>query len=208
MTARSTLPAWLAVGLALVGPGHAAAGDEHQLIVRALAVRQGMVVADVGAGSGEYTGALAGAVGGAGRVYATEVEQRHLDALASRMEREGHRNVIPVLGTDTDTGLPAACCDRLLLRLVYHHFTQPAPMRESLKRALRPGGRVAVIDVPPQKGWPVLPGTPERGGHGIAAEALKAEMTAAGWRLVEEHAQWPGDPGAYCLVFEPAASAR
>lgn len=189
-------------------PGHAADGDEARRIERALGLRAGMIVADVGAGSGDFTSGLARAVGPTGRVYATEIEQRHLDAIDARMQAAGLRNVSTVLGTSRDAGLPAGCCDRILLRLVYHHFSEPAPMRDSLLRALRPGGRIAVVDLPPQPGWRPLPDTPDRGGHGIRPEVLRDEMLAAGWRLVERHDDWPGEPGAYCLVFEPADVQR
>lgn len=207
-SAVATVAASLAVALAIAAPCHAAGGTEAQLIERVLGLRPGMTVADVGAGSGEFTTGLARAVGSTGRVYATEIEQRHLAAIDLRMQAAGHRNVITVLGTLRDAGLAEGCCDRILLRLVYHHFSEPAPMRDSLLRALRPGGRIAVVDLPPQPGWRTLPDTPDRGGHGIQPEVLRDEMLAAGWQLVERHDEWPGEPGAYCLVFEPAPASR
>jgi ubiquinone/menaquinone biosynthesis C-methylase UbiE len=162
----------------------------------------------VGAGSGEWSERLAREVGPAGHVYATEIEAEDVEEIRDRMRRAGLENVTALLGTSTDTGLPAACCDAILLRLVYHHFTDPAPMRASLRRALRPGARLVVVDLQPNRGWGVLPDVPDRGGHGIREEDLIAEMTSDGFEVVARHDDWNGSGSRYCVVFrrvEPPA---
>ncbi len=174
---------------------------ERAGILEALALDSGMTVADVGAGDGRFSTVLAERVGPGGRVYATEIEQAKLDQIDGRAEDEGLDNVTTVLGGATTTGLPEGCCDAILLRLVYHHFTDPAPMRDSLWGALKPGGRIAVIDTRPQAHWPRLAGVPERGGHGIPIETLLEEMSASGFVVVKRHDAWPGDGDAYCVVF-------
>lgn len=174
---------------------------ETAAIAEALALREGSRVADVGAGDGRFSADLAARVGGAGHVFATEVDDAEITKIRSRIDADGLRNVTTLRGDQQDTGLPAACCDAILLRLVYHHFTDPAAMRRSLWAALRPGGRIAVIDVPPQKGWRHLEGVPERGGHGIEADELVGDMTRSGFEVVSRDDAWPAEHDAYCVVF-------
>ncbi|HET7295353.1 MAG TPA: methyltransferase domain-containing protein [Vicinamibacteria bacterium] len=185
----------------LTTPAPADVVAERTGILEALALRSGMTVADVGAGDGRFSVVLAERVGPGGRVYATEIEQAKLDEIGGRARDEGLDNVVAVLGDQTSTGLPEGCCDAILLRLVYHHFTDPAPMRGSLWAALRPGGRIAVIDTRPRQDWPRLSGVPERGGHGIAIDTLLEEMVASGFVVVDRHDAWPGEGDAYCVVF-------
>jgi hypothetical protein len=85
--------------------------------------------------------------------------------------------------------------------LVYHHLTDPAPMRASLIRSLRPDGVLVVVEIEPQKLWPVLPGVPDRGGHGILPSDLIEELASDGFEVVEQHDDWPGEADRYCVVF-------
>jgi SAM-dependent methyltransferase len=178
-----------------------ARSGESERLAEALALRPGMSVADVGAGRGEWAKDISRRVGPAGRVFATEVEQDKVDRIAERIADAGLTNVTTLLGTDEDTGLPAGCCDAILLRLVYHHFTDPAKMRRSLVRSLRPGARLVVVDTEPHGSWPSLPGVPDRGGHGIAPEDLIAELTGEGFTVLERHDEWPDSDSDYCVVF-------
>jgi predicted methyltransferase len=175
--------------------------EEDAVIARVLGLRPGHTVADVGAGSGKYTVGLAREVGTTGRVYATEIEQRHLDSIRERMTTENVGNVTTVLGDQASIGLPDGCCDRVLLRLVYHHFSDPPTMRTALWRAMKPGALVAVVDVPPQKNWSPLSGVPDRGGHGIELTDLIREMKSSGFELVHEQHEWPGETDGYAAVF-------
>ncbi len=159
-----------------------------------------LVVADVGAGEGEWTVPLAETVG-EGHVFATEVNEDDLPRIRQHVEDAGLDNVTVLLGTDTDTGLPDACCDVILLRMVYHHFTDPVAMRASLARALRPGGRIAVLDIEPQTNWRELDGVPERGGHGIDVDDLIREMALDGFEPVERLEDWNADEDRFCVVF-------
>lgn len=181
---------------------HAGVAEERDGIASSLALLPGMAVADVGAGDGRYSVALAHAVGPTGRVYATEVDRAEIEKIAATAQDAGLSNLTTVVGTQDDTGLPAGCCDAILLRLVYHHFTDTAAMRRSLWNALRPGGRIAVIDVPPQKGWRRLEGVPERGGHGIEVAELVAEMTGIGFEVAARDLDWPAEADAYLIVFQ------
>ncbi len=197
--------AYLSFALLLAGVGPALGlSSERSRLVEALALREGMHVADVGAGDGEWTERLAREVGTAGRVYSTEIEADDVKEIQARAHRAGLDNVTAILGTETDARLPDGCCEAVLLRMVYHHFTNPAPMRASLRRALRPGARLAVIDLRPRRDWRDLPGVPDRGGHGIRMDELVEEMTSDGFEVVARHDDWNGSGDRYCVVFRRA----
>ncbi len=193
--------------LLLAGCASAQMADEHERIAEVMGLTPGMRIADVGAGDGEWSEELARRVGVTGHVWATEVDEDDLEEVRERIDEAELRNVTTVLGGAEDTGLPEDCCDAILLRLVYHHFTDPEPMRASLRRALKPGALLAVIDIEPQTHWRDLPGVPERGGHGIPPDELVAEMTADGFEVVARYEEWPGDEDHYCVVFRQRASA-
>ena len=163
---------------------------EKELIAEVLALRAGMVVADVGGGNGEWTVDLAGRVGSEGHVYSTEVDQRQLRRIRDTVEDAGLGNVTVVEGEESATGLDEGCCDAILLRHVYHHFTDPDGMTQSLLASLRPGGLIAIIEFPSRT---------SRSDHGMRIEDLMDEVTAAGFELVREVEDWPGRD--YCVLF-------
>lgn len=172
-----------------------------------LALRPGTSVADVGAGNGQLTLALAREVGPTGRVFATEIDSARVAALRAAVEKDNLRNVVTVQATPRETGLPSACCDAIVLRRVYHHLTDPAETNLGLREALRPGGLLVVIDFPPPLSW-LWPWPPQgvpsnRGGHGIASKLVIDEVTASGFKLKELVKDWPGPRllGSYGLVF-------
>ncbi len=174
---------------------------EIERIASVLGLEPGMQVADVGAGDGEWAVELAAFVGEAGHIWATEVEAAEVEAIEQRIDRLDLHNMSAILGNQSNTGLPPGCCEAILLRMVYHHFEAPAAMRASLKRAMRPGGRIAVIDIIPQTSWRRLPDVPDRGGHGIDPEDLVAEMTGEGFEVVARYDRWNDDPDRFCIVF-------
>ena len=190
------LAVWLSAGCA-----SGASPSEMEKIAAALALEPGMTVADVGAGDGDFAVELARLVGEEGRVIATEVEEGKVADLRAMARTEGLANLSAVLGDQEDTGLEPACCDAVLLRLVYHHFQDPAPMRADLRAALKPAGVIAIIDIVPQEGWRVLSGVPDRGGHGIPPDQLLDEMTGDGFELVARFDDWNGDDERFCMVF-------
>jgi SAM-dependent methyltransferase len=190
--------------LAAAGASAPSLDSEETRTIAALGLRSGLRVADVGTGNGEWAERIAREVGETGHVYATEVDREKLQQVEERVKEDGLKNVTTVLGTQNDTGLPPGCCDAILLRMVYHHFTDPARMRASLRSALRRGAPLVVIDTEPQKNWRHLEGVPERGGHGIKEEDLVREMTADGFDVVARHHDWPGDGDRYCVVFRRA----
>ena len=108
---------------------------EADHIIDILQLRPGMTVADLGAGDGDWSEDLLPAIGEDGTLWATEVDEDLVEDLRQRFE--DHNNVRVVLGDDQATGLPPDCCDAIFVRLVYHHFTDPAPMRADLRQALQ-----------------------------------------------------------------------
>jgi ubiquinone/menaquinone biosynthesis C-methylase UbiE len=186
---------------ALAGCACGASPAEMERIAAVLGLEPGMTVADVGAGDGDFAVELARLVGEEGLVIATEVEEDKVEKLRELAQETGLANLEVVLGSQESTGLAAGCCDAILLRMVYHHFQEPAAMRADLWAALRPAGRIAIIDIVPQGAWRRLPGVPDRGGHGIAPEQLLEEMTAGEFELVGRFDSWTGDAERYCMVF-------
>jgi tRNA A58 N-methylase Trm61 len=190
------------LGALLVGcSGKAVSAAEFDEIVDALGLEAGATVADVGAGDGEWAIQLAQFVGPEGHVWATEVERDDVEDLEGEALDAFLSNVTVVLGDQSASGLPAACCDAILLRMVYHHFVHPERMRASLRQALKPGGKIAIVDITPQTSWRSLPEVPDRGGHGIPLNDLIEEMTADGFEVISRQADWNGEDDRYCVVF-------
>jgi oligopeptidase B len=115
-------------------------------IVAACRLKPGMVVADVGAGTGLFTRLFAKDVGPTGKVYAVDIAQKFLDHIARTAKEAGLKNIVPVLCTPTSAELPANSVDLVFICDTYHHFEFPFKTMASVHRALRPGGRVVLID--------------------------------------------------------------
>ena len=206
MNATVSSRAWcvsaLLVGILITGCGAGrVTAAEFDLIVEALQLEPGSVVADVGAGDGDWVVKLADHVGPDGHVWATEVDQDEIEDIEGRVLDAFLNNVTVVMGDQANAGLPPNCCDAILLRLVYHHFVVPEEMRGSLRQALKPGGLLAIVDISPQSSWRDLPGVPDRGGHGIPIADLIHEMTTDGFEVVSRQDEWNGDQDRYCVVF-------
>ena len=138
-------------------------------------------------------------------VYSTEIDPKLLDRIRSEAKGARARNVVPILGKQHDTELPDNCCDAIFLREVYHHLTDPAGIDRSLYRAMRPGGRLAIIDFEPSErpGQPIPPGVPaNRGGHGAPMRLVTEELTRAGFKPLETM-NWPISRTVrhYCMLF-------
>ena len=176
------------------GFGFRADGPEMPRLKQVLALKEGMVVADVGAGKGELTLAVAREVGSKGRVFATEIDAARLRRLGERSA--GFDNITVVPAQSRETGLPQGCCDAIVLRRVYHHLSDPSSINASLLRSLRPGGMLVIIDLPPPFSW-------LRGSLGVPAQAVIDEIKAGGFEPVQLISDWPGRGPleSYCAVF-------
>jgi ubiquinone/menaquinone biosynthesis C-methylase UbiE len=115
-------------------------------IVKSLDLRPGMAVADVGAGTGLFMELFAEAVGVNGKLYAVEVAPKFIEHLQARARKGGLHQVEVVAGEDRSARLPSNSVDLVFLCDTYHHFEYPESMLASLHRALRPRGRLVVVD--------------------------------------------------------------
>jgi ubiquinone/menaquinone biosynthesis C-methylase UbiE len=186
------------------GFGFRADGPEMPRLRQVLALEAGKVVADVGAGKGGLTVALAREVRSTGLVFSTEIDAARVKELRKVVADASLDNVTVVDAQSHETGLPPNCCDAIVLRRVYHHLTDPASINASLLRSLRPGGVLAVIDLPPPFFW-------SRGSLGVPAKAVIDEVTASGFEPLRLIDDWPGRGPfqSYCAVFrKPLADPR
>lgn len=151
-------------------------------VMKALGIRRGSVVADVGAGPGYFTLQLARAVGPTGRVFAVDPGLPHLERLRERLMKAGRRNVTPVLGRGDDPHLPPDTCDVVMIVNTYHHFPNGPTFLRRAAEALRPGGVLAGIDFEKRE-TPVGPPV----DHRVSREEFLRDATRAGLRLVGEH---------------------
>jgi predicted methyltransferase len=155
-------------------------------LVTALKLHAGQTVADIGAGGGQLTVALAREVGPSGRVYATELDASRLRDIRQATDSAGLENVSVIEAHATRTNLPERCCDALVLRKVYHHFDKPHLMNASLRQSLKPGGLLAVIDFEPDSAESADPGNRDTGDqHGVTSATVVRELSQAGLEVVD-----------------------
>jgi predicted methyltransferase len=177
---------------------------EAARIVELLDLLAGQAAADVGAGDGEWTVQLAQQVGPSGQVYATEIKEDLVQEIGAAARDAELDNVTAILSSQRAAGLPAACCDAILLRKVYHHFSDPAAMNRQLLQALKPGGRMAVIDYTSFMSERVAGAPEDRSGHGLALEILTRELTDSGFEVVEVIQPWMEESNVYCVILRRA----
>jgi len=169
-------------------------------IPAALGIKEGMVVADIGAGTGYFERFFARAVGPEGRVYAVDIEPSMVAHLEDRASKEGTPNVTAVLAAPDDPKLPAAGVDLIFICDTWHHIDDRLSYLKHLAGALKPGGRVAIVDFH-KKELPVGP-PPE---HKLAREEVVEELAEAGWALAGESDLLPYQ---YLLIFTPPAARK
>jgi len=163
-------------------------------VVAALALKPGQVVADIGAGSGYFAVRLAREVGSGGRVYGVDVSPEMIVHLNRRLRDAAVTNVQTVLSAPDDPLLPDASVDRFFICDTWHHIDDQAKYLGLMKKMLRPGGQVVMIDFQKRE-LPVGPPLAMK----IAREDLVKQMEGAGFRLAREHTFLPYQ---YFLVFE------
>lgn len=136
--------------------GHQAAGwlerperekeENPTKMLEELKLKEGEVVADIGAGSGYYAFRMAKQVGPKGKIYAVDIQPEMLDIIKARMKKEEITNIEPVLGAEADPKLKDESVDLILMVDVYHEFAQPYEMMAKMVQALKPGGRIVFVE--------------------------------------------------------------
>ena len=167
--------------------------EDPDLAMRLIRVQRGSTVADLGAGSGYFTVRLARAVGNTGKVYAVDIQQGMLDLLQKAVARERLSNVVPVLGGVNDPRLPAGTLDLVLMVDVYHEFSQPQVMLQRIKEALKPGGRLVLLEYRAED--PAVPILPE---HKMTKAQVKLEVEHEGFK---QQRVYDGLPRQHLIIF-------
>lgn len=155
-----------------------------------LNISEGKTIADIGAGSGWFTVRAARRAGEKGKVYAVEINREYVEHIRERAKRENFKNIETVLGAPDDPKLPADKIDAALILKTYHEIAEPVKVLNNLKKALKSGAFLGVID--------------KNGAgddHGIAKETIIAEAKSAGFALVGEYDFVKPDGMDYFLVF-------
>jgi precorrin-6B methylase 2 len=173
---------------------------EVSRLAELLSLREGTTVADIGAGTGWLTVEVARRVGQSGRVYSTEISVEQLAGIRQAAAEAGLSNVIVLEAGERATGLPSECCDAIFMRRVYHHLSAPSAILASIHDALKPGGRLVIIDFRPDR----LVGTLTRMGVD-QAEVIRA-ATSKGFEVVTAD-EWPGWDH-YVVVFVKPPGSR
>lgn len=170
--------------------------ERPDLVLEALKLQPGQIVADVGCGTGYFSWRLARAVAPGGRVYGVEIQPEMLEQFARNMKAREVENAIGVLGTAEDPRLPEPI-DLVLMVDVYHELSHPAEMMKALCERLKPGGRVALVEYRGED-----PDLPIKLLHKMTEPQIKKEMTALPLEYVETVQTLPRQ---HLVIFRKAA---
>jgi precorrin-6B methylase 2 len=198
VTGREYAHVMLADGASWLTRPERAAEEQPDKALDALDIAKGSTVADIGAGSGYMTLRLAKRVGPDGKVYANDIQPRMLDLLRQNMRQQKVTNIEPVLGEVDDPKLPAGALDLELLVDVYHEFSQPQQMLRRLRDALKPDGRLVLLEYRAED-----PSVPIREEHKMTVAQVKAEVTPEGFRFDRVIETLPRQ---HILIFRKPAS--
>jgi SAM-dependent methyltransferase len=168
-----------------------------QRLMDILAIKEGVHVADIGAGSGWFTVRAAKRVGSTGVVYAVDINPEAIAYINRRVQQNGIGNVHAILSKEDDPTLPKTSIDFVLLLKTYHEVAHPVLLLKNLRSSLRSGARVGIID---------------RNGkgddHGVSRDVVIEEAAQAGYELQEQYDFVKGDGQDYFLVFRLNAATK
>ncbi len=179
--------------------------ENVQLLLDELGIEPGMTVCDLGAGVGVHALPMAKMVGPGGRILAVDIQHEMLDRLITRAKEAGVENVVPILGDVDDPKLEPGSCDLILLVDTYHELSEPEVMLERVRQALKPDGRIALVEFRAED--PEVPIKPQ---HKMTREQMLFELGVNGFDLVREfkglpwqHLMFFGDREAVDAPLEP-----
>ncbi len=148
------------------------AEEAPSILIKALKLKPGMIVGDIGAGSGYLSFPMAKLVAPTGKVYAEEIQQEMLDIIKAKAKRNGIKNVVTWLGTTTDPKLPAGTVDLIMMVDVYHEFDKPYEMTASMVKCLKKGGQLVFVEYRAED-----LNVPIKEVHKMTQEQVKKEMS-------------------------------
>lgn len=178
LTGRHIAPVMSAAGAGWLDRTERESEEQPDKVLALIGFRPGMIVADVGAGTGYMTLRIARLVGPTGHVYANDIQPQMLDRLRENARRADLTNVETVLGTEEDTKLPAGKLDIVLMVDVYHEMSRPEEMLQSIRRSLKSDGRLVLVEY--KKEDPAIPIRPD---HKMTLADIKTEVEAEGYKL-------------------------
>ena len=174
--------------------------ERPDLLIQALDVKAGQLVADIGAGTGYFSLLLARKLGPKGRVLAVDIQQEMLDKLSNRLKKENISTVIPILGNETNPHLPLQTLDLVLMVDVYHEFSYPWEMMQKIGDALKPGGQVVLVEYRAED-----PSIPIKNIHKMSESQVIQEMLQHDliWKETKRTL-----PRQHIIIFEHARENR
>jgi ubiquinone/menaquinone biosynthesis C-methylase UbiE len=152
--------------------------EEPDRMLAALDIQKGSVVADIGAGVGYHVWRMAEMVGPTGKVIAEDIQEGMIQLLKKNIEDRKLRNVEIILGTPTDPKLPANTLDMVLMVDVYHEFSQPVTMMKHIQNALKPNGRVVLVEFRKED-----PNVPIQPLHKMSVQDVRSELEPLGFKF-------------------------
>lgn len=166
--------------------------EETSTLLKNMSLKSKDVVADIGAGSGYHVFKIAPKVS-EGKVYAVDIQQEMLNAMEKKKNRRNQTNIELIKGTEKSTKLPENAVDKVLMVDVYHEFEFPVEMMASIKRGLKPNGKIYLIEYRAED-----PQVPIKRLHKMSEAQAVKEMRAAGFELIENIDNLPWQ---HCMVF-------
>jgi ubiquinone/menaquinone biosynthesis C-methylase UbiE len=155
-------------------------------IMDAIGIKPGMIIGEIGAGTGRVTVWLADRVGDEGKIYANDIDRQALDHLERRCEKDNLLNVVTILGEVEDPLLPQNTLDLAFMINVYHHLDMPVALARNIIPSLKSTGILAIVDADPDK-------SNFGPGHSTPMEEMLAQLDEAGYKLIRVETFLPDD---------------